>query len=283
MKGYPAHISIGHENVLGTHKANLTKNIRKWRIKTKGSVQRKLSEHHGDGAKEVKVQERLKPHQAQQTSEPFTVTEANFEDFLKQHDVVLINFYAPWCIWSKRLMPVWQHLTSVAPERHGRRIGIGWVDCTNSQQVKVCHQNHIQAFPTVVTFRGGDSHSHNHYDGDRTVDAFMEHIDTEMRTIAHPEPPKGPEDPSLHIQEAEMRDYLDGDGEHAPAVEGCQVSGFVLAQKVPGSVIFQVSPKHSFQNELVNVSHIIHHLSFGQKFQDYEGCFRRGWQRHAQN
>lgn len=41
----------------------------------------------------------------------------------------------------------------------------------------------------------------------------------------------------------------------------------MLVQKVPGSLLFSaVSPKHSFDRSRVNMTHAIHHLSFGQKF-----------------
>ena len=43
----------------------------------------------------------------------------------------------------------------------------------------VCHSNHINAFPTIVTFKG-DVHSHEHYHGDRTTDAFLRHIEFEI-------------------------------------------------------------------------------------------------------
>jgi len=64
---------------------------------------------------------------------------------------------------------------------------------------------------------------------------------------------------------------LDGDGEHLPAFEGCHVSGNVLVQKVPGSLIVSaVSSKHSFDTTRVNMTHRVHHLTFGQKFEDEE-------------
>ena len=69
------------------------------------------------------------------------------------------------------------------------------------------------------------------------------------------------------VLEQEKLDYLDGDGEHLPAVEGCHLTGFVLVQKVPGSLLLSaVSPHHSFDHARVNMSHKIHHLNFGQKF-----------------
>ena len=78
-------------------------------------------------------------------------------------------------------------------------------------------------------------------------------------------------DAEREVLEQEELDYLDGDGEHLPAVEGCHLTGFVLVQKVPGSLLFSaVSPHHSFDHARVNMSHTVHNLNFGQRFEREE-------------
>lgn len=45
---------------------------------------------------------------------------------------------------------------------------------------------------------------------------------------------------------------------------GCQISGFLLVDRVPGDFHLQArSPKHDFEAHMINVSHEVHHLSFG--------------------
>jgi Endoplasmic reticulum vesicle transporter. len=45
---------------------------------------------------------------------------------------------------------------------------------------------------------------------------------------------------------------------------GCQISGFLLVDRVPGNFHIQArSPHHDIDAKLTNVSHEVHHLSFG--------------------
>ena len=55
------YLSIETENVLGTHQGNLTKNVRKWKLKTKGAVQRRLKEHPVQEVEHIQVQEVAPP------------------------------------------------------------------------------------------------------------------------------------------------------------------------------------------------------------------------------
>lgn len=266
------YLSIETENVLGTHQGNLTKNVRKWKIKTKGSVQRRLKEHEVQEVETIKVQEVAPPPPPPAQHKAATLTKATFEAYVADHDLALVAFSAPWCIWSQRLSPVWEHAASLIGEKYDEsRVGVAKVDCTAADQVEVCHANHINAFPTIITFKGGASHSHEHYHGDRTTEAFLNHVEFELP------PPGATERRQLDTQEEEDirdeedKDFNDGDGEHAPATEGCQVSGFVLVTKVPGSLIVKAtSSKHSMDMSRINMTHIMHHLSFGQKYEKYE-------------
>ncbi len=46
---------------------------------------------------------------------------------------------------------------------------------------------------------------------------------------------------------------------------GCQISGFLWADRVPGNFHIQArSPHHDIDAKLTNVSHEVHHLSFGE-------------------
>ena len=50
----------------------------------------------------------------------------NFEEFVKPNTITMVNFYAPWCIWSQRLQPVWEHnagLVDTKPYRNAVKFG----------------------------------------------------------------------------------------------------------------------------------------------------------------
>lgn len=52
----------------------------------------------------------------------------------------------------------------------------------------------------------------------------------------------------------------------APSAGGCRVEGFVRVKKVPGNLVISArSGAHSFDASTMNMSHIVSHLSFGEK------------------
>jgi hypothetical protein len=56
------------------------------------------------------------------------------------------------------------------------------------------------------------------------------------------------------------------DLEAAPKGGGCNMAGFVLVKRVPGTLHFAArSEAHTFDHDLMNMSHIIHSLYYGSK------------------
>ena len=44
-------------------------------------------------------------HSGDQISEQLTMS--NFGSFVRQNEMIIVNYYAPWCIWCQRLSPTW--------------------------------------------------------------------------------------------------------------------------------------------------------------------------------
>jgi thiol-disulfide isomerase/thioredoxin len=260
-----AYVSMELHNSIGTHRTNITRNIIKYQVKTKGEVSHIVGVMDASEPRRITIQEvaDTAPPEAL-NAKPVTLTPDNFESYVAKHDVVMVDFFAPWCVWCQRLHPVWENAAHEFAREFGpRKVGVAWVDCTMPQQDELCHTHHINAFPTIVSFRGGDSHSHEHYHGDRTVDAFKQHAKAELAKIDVPELDQG----KRALRAAEDADFNDGDGKHAPAWEGCRLEGFALTPKVPGALVFQaVMHGHSINPARINVTHQTHHLSFGIPF-----------------
>jgi hypothetical protein len=52
----------------------------------------------------------------------------------------------------------------------------------------------------------------------------------------------------------------------APTVHGCNMAGFVLVKKVPGTMHFTArADGHSFDHALMNMTHVVHQLYFGSR------------------
>ncbi|ESR60676.1 protein disulfide isomerase-like 5-4 [Citrus sinensis] len=88
--------------------------------------------------------------------------------FTLTYPILAVNFYAPWCYWSKRLKPSWEKAAKTMrevffpslnsflydPEMDGR-ILLAKVDCT--EEVELCRRHHIQVYPSIRIFcKGSD-------------------------------------------------------------------------------------------------------------------------------
>jgi protein disulfide-isomerase A1 len=97
-----------------------------------------------------------------------TLTSANFEQFVKDTPLALIEFYAPWCGHCKSLAPEYE---KAAKELDGKNSGLlAKVDCTTERDI--CEQFEVQGFPTVKVFRN-DGSKPGDYEGARKTAAIV--------------------------------------------------------------------------------------------------------------
>eukprot|EP00659_Diplonema_papillatum_P008488 gene8488-13103_t len=165
--------------------------------------------------------------------------EAGFAATLQDKKFVFVDFYAPWCIWCKRLAPSWEKLAKKVHDEH-YHVAVRKVDCVAN--ARICQKQGIRAFPTLRIFKEGRAMSD--YDGNREIDSLLEWAALFTG-----------EDPSTH--DANITGV---NTEHV----ACTVAGVLRVNRVPGNFHLQVKPSiHSINSSDTNVSHIIHHLSYG--------------------
>ena len=76
------------------------------------------------------------------------LTAANFEQTVKDHDIVLVDFWADWCGPCKMFAPIFE----AASERHPGMV-FGKVDTELERELSAAAQ--ITSIPTLMVFREG--------------------------------------------------------------------------------------------------------------------------------
>ncbi|KAL9402652.1 hypothetical protein Peur_006501 [Populus x canadensis] len=92
------------------------------------------------------------------------LTEKNFGDFIATNPYVMVEFYAPWCYWSRKLAPAY---SAAATLLKGEAV-LAKVDAT--VEMGLGRKYEIQGYPSLLLFAGGIQKS-NYY-GERTRDAI---------------------------------------------------------------------------------------------------------------
>ncbi|KAL3072825.1 hypothetical protein niasHS_017799 [Heterodera schachtii] len=104
-------------------------------------------------------------------SDVLQLDKENIESVLKQHDVVIVNFYADWCRFSQNLKPV--YLDASEKLKENGNVLFAMVDC--DAQTELAQRFHISKFPTIKLFRFGEL-TKKEYRGQRSADAISDHV-----------------------------------------------------------------------------------------------------------
>ncbi|KAH9622072.1 hypothetical protein KSS87_009281, partial [Heliosperma pusillum] len=272
--------SVDVSDALGTNRLNITKTIRKFSI---DSNMRPTGPEYLSGAT-INLVKHDDGGEEDYGEGSLALNGQNFERVSHEHDILVVNFYAPWCFWSNRLKPSWEKAATIIRERHDPeadgRILLGKVDCT--EQVDLCRRNHIQGYPSIRVFRKGTDlkddhghHEHESYYGDRDTESLVKFFESLLTSIPLEKQHPALEDKSDNKTQTIKRP--------APPSGGCRIEGFVRVKKasetdlltlsficsavlhtVPGNLVVSArSGSHSFDASKMNVSHFITELSFG--------------------
>lgn len=92
-----------------------------------------------------------------------------FAHYVQPKELVMVEFYAPWCGHCKKLEPEYAKAAAVLKKQG---IPLTKVDATKEGELAKEHM--VQGFPTLMVFRNGEKHED--YSGDRTADAIVEYM-----------------------------------------------------------------------------------------------------------
>mmetsp|Transcript_19066 Transcript_19066/g.27097 ORF Transcript_19066/g.27097 Transcript_19066/m.27097 type:complete len:486 (+) Transcript_19066:57-1514(+) len=253
-------------DALGTNKQNITKNVEKWQLDADG-VRRAFSGRNREMRDLVHEQhspEKLAElQQLVQDEENHAIEltdEASYDEYLKTHEVAFIDFYAPWCIWCQRLHPTWE-LFAQEVYKEKMPVGVAMVNCVEHNDL--CRRADIRAFPVLRWFSNGEAVVPD-YNMDRTVSALVSFSKRRLET----------NEKLKDWQKRKAMEQADSGDRNRNMMAGsvnpgCEISGHLMVNRVPGNFHIEARSKsQSINPTMANLTHQVHHLSFGDPLEE---------------
>lgn len=101
----------------------------------------------------------------------------DFEDRVREHDTILVEFFAPWCGHCKRLAPEYEQAATTL-KKADPPVPLAKVDCTSDSGKETCSKYGVSGYPTLKIFRGGDFSSE--YNGPREADGIIKYMKSQV-------------------------------------------------------------------------------------------------------
>mmetsp|Transcript_18878 Transcript_18878/g.46776 ORF Transcript_18878/g.46776 Transcript_18878/m.46776 type:complete len:480 (-) Transcript_18878:27-1466(-) len=251
------YVSVDVWDALGTNRQNVTKNVEKWQITESGERQYSGRNREQRAVTHEEHDRTLEEMHEEDGVHAVELTEQNFNQFVADNEMAFVDLFAPWCVWCQRLAPTWEKFAQEV-KKLKMPVGVGKVDCM--AQANLCRAQKVMAFPTIRWYHLGQPISPE-YKMDRTVQALVGYS---KRKLEMDEKYKEWEAKAVDTSQEEKDEKRKLFQAHRPEHPACQVSGFLMVNRVPGNFHIEAKSKnHNLNSAMTNLTHIVNHLSFG--------------------
>ncbi|CAM6084019.1 unnamed protein product [Calypogeia fissa] len=86
------------------------------------------------------------------TSDVLVLDVSNFTDTVEKHDFIVVEVYAPWCGYCKKLAPEYEKAATTL-KSHDRPIILAKVDANEDENWPLAEKFGVKGFPTLIIFR----------------------------------------------------------------------------------------------------------------------------------
>ncbi|XP_029643538.1 protein disulfide-isomerase A3 [Octopus sinensis] len=169
-------------------------------------------------------------------SDVLDLKDSNFKNKVADHDIILVEFFAPWCGHCKRLAPEYDKAASVL-KNNDPPVPLAKVDCT--AESNTCQEYGVSGYPTLKIFRKGEFSEE--YNGPREADGIVKYMKSKA----------GPSSKTLYTTE---------DAEKITSSQDFAVVGFFSSesemsktfQKVADSLSSEFKFAHTFESSILD-------------------------------
>ncbi|CAJ1370643.1 unnamed protein product [Effrenium voratum] len=268
-----AHLTVGVWDAFGTERFNVTRNVQKQRVDQKGS--RKGQPYKEEELLELEFSgksftaEELAELDSDWGSSSDHFQHNDFQAVVDAHDFAMINFYADWCGHCRDFAPLWLdfeksvnegNVATVDADGSPANVHLLRLNCVDFEET--CRDQMIRFFPSIRLYRrGAKKGEFEEYNGEKTAEGMTRWLKAAVA----------------------KRHLHTGATYHSIFTEGCRVSGFVDVARVPGTLHFQVgnAKDREINPAFTNVSHTVHHLTFGEAPRGLRSALPSEYRRHV--
>ncbi|ESW09428.1 hypothetical protein PHAVU_009G126700 [Phaseolus vulgaris] len=103
-----------------------------------------------------------------------TLDHSNFSDTVKKHNLIVVQFYAPWCERSKKLAPEYEKAASILSS-HDPPVVLAKIDADGEKNKDLATEFEARTYPTIRILRNGGKNVQE-YKGPREADGIAEYL-----------------------------------------------------------------------------------------------------------